>query len=329
MPDPITAIAGGSIASGLLGASASRSAASTQAAAAREGMAAQERMFERQLETQAPFREAGIEAQNMLLQELRNPQTYRPSAGLSAAELAAQQYQPTAGLSPAEIARMQYTGVTPGQLASEQFNFEADPGYAFRLAEGMKALEQSAAARGNLLSGGTGKALQRYGQGLASQEYQNAFARFQADRAARAALAGQEYGQFADDLSRRAALGNTEYGRFANELARRQGLGAMEYGQFAGERTARMLPLMQTAQTGQGLASNIAGQMGNLGAAQANAAGQIGAAQASGTMGMANALSGAIGTGTNLYMQDRMLNMLANRPATMYDYAGRYGQGML
>jgi hypothetical protein len=63
--------------------------------------------------------------------------------------------------------------------------FEADPGYAFRLSEGQKALERSAAARGNLLSGGTGKALTRFGQEMGSQEYQNAFNRYQAERTAR------------------------------------------------------------------------------------------------------------------------------------------------
>lgn len=63
--------------------------------------------------------------------------------------------------------------------------FKADPGYAFRLSEGQKALERSAAARGGLLSGGTGKALQRFGQDLGSQEYTNAFNRYQTERAAR------------------------------------------------------------------------------------------------------------------------------------------------
>jgi len=52
-----------------------------------------------------------------------------------------------------------------------------DPGYAFRLGEGTKALERSAAARGGLLSGGTGKALTRYGQEFGSQEFQNAYNR--------------------------------------------------------------------------------------------------------------------------------------------------------
>ena len=63
--------------------------------------------------------------------------------------------------------------------------FQADPGYAFRLKEGQKALERSAAARGGLLSGGTGKALQRFGQEMGSQEYTNAFNRYQTERAAR------------------------------------------------------------------------------------------------------------------------------------------------
>jgi hypothetical protein len=63
--------------------------------------------------------------------------------------------------------------------------FQQDPGYAFRQAEGMKALERSAAARGNLLSGSTLKGVQRFGQDLASQEYQNAFNRYQVERSAR------------------------------------------------------------------------------------------------------------------------------------------------
>jgi hypothetical protein len=61
-------------------------------------------------------------------------------------------------------------------------DFEQDPGYAFRQSEGMKALERSASARGSLLSGGTLKGIQRFGQDLASQEYGNAFNRYQINR---------------------------------------------------------------------------------------------------------------------------------------------------
>ncbi len=63
--------------------------------------------------------------------------------------------------------------------------FQADPGYNFRMAEGMKALERSASARGLLQSGGTLKGIQQYGQNLASDEYQNAFQRYLTERQAK------------------------------------------------------------------------------------------------------------------------------------------------
>jgi hypothetical protein len=63
--------------------------------------------------------------------------------------------------------------------------FQQDPGYAFRLKEGQKALERSAAARGGLISGGALKAAQQYGQEMGSQEYLNAFNRYQTERASR------------------------------------------------------------------------------------------------------------------------------------------------
>ena len=56
-------------------------------------------------------------------------------------------------------------------------DYQADPGYAFRLAEGQKALDRQAAARGGLMSGGALKAAQRYGQDMGSQEFGNAYQR--------------------------------------------------------------------------------------------------------------------------------------------------------
>lgn len=58
-------------------------------------------------------------------------------------------------------------------------DFQQDPGYGFRMQEGQKALERSAAARGGLNSGGFAKALTRFGQDYASNEYNNAFNRFE------------------------------------------------------------------------------------------------------------------------------------------------------
>jgi hypothetical protein len=128
--------------SGLLGAGAARSAAGSQERAARESTAAQERMFNRQVELQEPFRTAGVNA----LPEL--------------------------------VAASKYTPFTMEQ-------FQADPGYAFRLREGLKALDRSAAARGGLLSGAQLRGITEYGQEMGSQEFTNAFNRYQAERQAR------------------------------------------------------------------------------------------------------------------------------------------------
>lgn len=53
----------------------------------------------------------------------------------------------------------------------------ADPGYQFRLDQGRQALEQSAAGKGTLRTGGSLKDLMTYGQNMASQEYSNVFNR--------------------------------------------------------------------------------------------------------------------------------------------------------
>lgn len=52
-----------------------------------------------------------------------------------------------------------------------------NPAYQFRLAEGTKAVNSNALARGMGQSGATMKALMKYGQGLASTEYDNAYNR--------------------------------------------------------------------------------------------------------------------------------------------------------
>jgi hypothetical protein len=128
--------------SAVLGAASSRSAAKTQANAAGQAADLQREQFDRTMEMQAPWRQAGERALNKLE--------------------AASEYTPF--------------GMT---------QFQADPGYGFRFDQGQKALERSAAARGGLISGNTGGALQRFGQDMASQEYQNAFNRYQAERQAR------------------------------------------------------------------------------------------------------------------------------------------------
>lgn len=81
-------------------------------------------------------------------------------------------------------AMTQYQNLAPYQSFGMD-QFQADPGYQFRMSEGLKALERSASARGLLQSGGTLKDITRFGQDAASQEYQNAFQRYLTEREAR------------------------------------------------------------------------------------------------------------------------------------------------
>jgi hypothetical protein len=68
------------------------------------------------------------------------------------------------------------------EYTPEMFSKGIDPGYQFRLSEGLKALDRQAAARGGLISGSALKASMRYGQDMGSQEYGNAFNRYQIER---------------------------------------------------------------------------------------------------------------------------------------------------
>ena len=134
---------------------AASKSAKAQKRAAQQAQQTAESTFEKQAALQEPFRQAGLTAQQEIMQLL----------GIGGNQAAAGY------------------GSMAKPFGTEQF--QQDPGYAFRQAEGMKALERSAAARGGLLSGSTMKGIQRFGQDLASQEYQNAFNRYQIERAAR------------------------------------------------------------------------------------------------------------------------------------------------
>jgi len=136
-------------------AAASGDAAAAQLQATRESIAAQEKAFNRQVELQEPFRKAGISAQNELLYLL--------------------------GLSENKGAK-DYGTLARAFTGQDMYK---DPGYAFRLNEGIKALDRSAAARGGLLSGNQLRGVTEFGQNYATNEYQNAFNRYQAERAAR------------------------------------------------------------------------------------------------------------------------------------------------
>lgn len=116
-------------------------------------IALQREQFNKTLELQQPMIDAGNTSRNRLMQLL----------GLSA-------------------------GGADNGSAMRDFSmadFQSDPGYEFRMNEGQKGLERSAAARGGLMSGGAMKDMARFSQGQASQEYQAAFDRFQTNRSSK------------------------------------------------------------------------------------------------------------------------------------------------
>jgi hypothetical protein len=196
-------VAGAVVVSSAIGSSAAKSAASTQSAAADRAAELQNEQFQQTRQDYAPYREAGYNA----------------------------------------LANLQRTaGNVPGAFKFGAGDYQADPGYAFRLSEGQKALDRQAAARGGLISGGALKAAQRYGQEMGSQEFQNAYNRAFTGYGTEVARENQLY-------NRQAALA---------------GIGQTATG--------------QVAQAGQ----NYANTAGNLitGGAAAQAAGQVGQANA-------------------------------------------------
>ena len=178
---------------------------------------------------------------------------------------------------------------------------QMDPGYAFRLAQGQRALESGAAARGGLLSGGAGKALARYGQEAGSQEYQNAYARFMANRA-----------QAAQSLQNLAGTG-AGAAQVASGLAGQTGTNLMSqrfgFGSNLGTMAANAGGTVAGAYTGA--MPTIAGLAGAnpMGAAAEN----IGQARASGYMGGATALGQALQGASNAPMNALLASSLYDR----------------
>lgn len=144
---PVAALAVGAIGSSIVGGIASHSAANAQQRAADAATAEQRRQYDLTRQDQQPWMRVG---------------------GAAITELGKQ--------------------VMPGGSLYADFdgtNFQTDPSYQWRLQQGEQALQRSAAARGSVLGGGTLKDLTDYAQGAASQEYQNAFNRFQVNRQTR------------------------------------------------------------------------------------------------------------------------------------------------
>jgi hypothetical protein len=109
---------------------------------------------------------------------------------------------------------------------------QQDPGYAFRFAEGQKALDRQSAARGGLISGGALRAATRYGQEMGSQEFGNAYNRMAGLAALGPSAAGVQntLGQnYANQANQLGLINSTNQGNLALQ---RGNVAASQYGNY-------------------------------------------------------------------------------------------------
>ncbi len=286
------AVAGGAvagIAGGVVSSNAAKSAAKTQAGAAQDANATQVAMFNASRADLAPYRYAGGVALADLEQVANQPLSMRP-------------YTPTAPFDPSGDA---YTP-TPVYQGPSEADLRADSGYQFRVSEGQKALERSAAGKGLLLSGGQLKDLSRFSQGQAAQEYgavyQRGYQRNQ-DVYGRSLASNQlAYGR---DYQANADLYNRNLQAYQTDFNTMLGLRKERYGEYAGLAGVGQGAVNTLSSLGQTTATAL--NANTIGAGNALAAGDVGAGNA------INAGLGSVGQAGQSYLQYQLLKSLANR----------------
>ena len=157
-------------------------------------------------------------------------------------------------------------------LSGGQFN-QNNPQYQFLLKQGQQALDRSAAARGMGYSGAQMKAAQQFGQGLASQQYDN------------------EYNRVAKEYFNKYDQARGQFGDYYNRLA-----GIAQ----GGQQTAQSLGGM-----GSQYATNASNTLGGLSNEQSNILGQQANARASAYAAKANALNNTLGGLADLWSMRR------------------------
>ena len=272
------AIAAAGLGAGI-NAAASSSAASKQASAVKEAARFQ---YEQFLQTKKALEKANKEAQGYILpyagvgKSALNELAYgmglaTPEAGYQSANT------PKGGLANYGMDQYQKdVGYTP--MVNSLAELQATPGYQFQLEQGLQGVNNSAAARGGLLSGANMKAINDYAQGQASTGYQNAWDRAQSayqnafnrnqqkftnlqSMANNGQNAAQTQGGWAMDVGKSLAGASQSYGNNMSNLALGQGQVSAnninQMGNAASGLVSRIGGLFGNSGGGGGAASNI------------------------------------------------------------------------
>ena len=279
----------GSLGGGVIGSNAANEAARLQSQALNRGIDLQTAQWLQQQQNLAPYLQAG-QGGLAQLQQLAGreqpqlpgvpgmlygeqyqmpgttpgwtPQPYQGPQGPNAGDYRwtpgqgpqAQDYRYTPGQTP-DAAAYRYTPGAVPTLSGQEL-LANDPGVTFRMAEGRKALEASAAARGGLLSGPTLAALQRQGQELSSQEYGQAW-----NRASQQAQLREQWGQQASQMGFGQAEAAARLREQVSQIASQQGWSQAQaeaafreqMGQLASQQGWNQALAGQQNQFGQGL----------------------------------------------------------------------------
>ena len=148
--------AAAAVSSAEISSNAASNAADTQAGAAKNALSLQKYEFDTQQQNLAPWLQAGTSALGALEYGLGiNSGTVSSTGGMTRGQLT--------------------TPYPSFQYGAAQF--QTDPGYQFRLSQGMQALQSKLGSGGTALGGAAAQSAIQYGQGFASNEYSNAYNR--------------------------------------------------------------------------------------------------------------------------------------------------------
>lgn len=309
---------GGAVIGGVLASrAASKSARATQAAGAestavqRESLAETKRQYDIGQANIAPYLQAGTRAlgqyQGMLSRY--QPQVLPSFAG---------QYQDQ-GAFQDRMDAPAFGGVSDIPEFTGQVDLESDPGYQFRLSQGLQAIDRMSSKAGQRMSGARGVALSDYAQQSASQEYGAAYGRArdiygiarqrEADLYGRAeGTYAREYGAASDAYGRslqrygmeeqRATAGyQRDLGEYGLDYQRTQDLERQRLGHLS-----MYANLAASGQQAAGASSNLgaqyAAQQANIsqgiGSTIASTGQAVGQTQAAGLMGIGSAIQGGL-----------------------------------
>ena len=248
MPNPMVLLAGGSIGASVYGANQAKKASNAQieagdrasaleAQSADKQLALQREIWEKQQADYKPYLEQGTWGINRLGDLMRNqhqaPMSNEALAFVKNKRNVGRLTEPVNNANGGQLNNPFDTYLASKGLAGGRFD-TSNPAYQFQLQQGQQALDRSAAASGMGASGAQIKAAQKFGQGLASQEYDKQYNR-----------ASGEFGDYYNRLAGLAQGGQ----QAAGSMAQAGG----QYAQNAGNTFANL----SNAQTG------ILGQQAN------------------------------------------------------------------